>query len=187
MVAHEVRAELLLARGETDLALRTWRDNVEVMRTVRFPGMESGGDEPWSVVALGTALTAHVRYAETAAQRRTTAELAAQAVATVERLVSGSEAALDYPVTGIAIAGVAAWQLTVDGGDREAGARLLGLARAFGYNRWFPVMGWEALAAFAEAAAPGRLASWVEAYDGRRGRDLRGEVSEALAGVTSSG
>ena len=187
MVAHEVRAELLLARGETDVALSTWRDNVEAMRKVRFPGMESGGDEPWSVVALGTALTAHVRFAETPAQRRTTGELARQAVAAVERLVGGSEAALDYPVTGIAMAGLAAWQLTVDGGDREVGARLLALARSFSYNRWFPVMAWEPLAAYAEEAAPGRLASWVEAYDGRRGRDLRGEVSEALAGVTSSG
>ena len=64
---------------------------------------------------------------------------------------------------------------------------MLALARAFGYNRWFPVMDWEPLAAYADAAAPGRLASWTEAYDGRRGRDLRGEVSEALAALTSSG
>ncbi len=64
---------------------------------------------------------------------------------------------------------------------------MLALARAFSYNRWFPVMAWEPLAASAEEAAPGRLASWIEAYDGRRGRDLRGEVSDALAELTSSG
>ncbi len=114
-------------------------------------------------------------------------EMTASRIAAAGRLVNGSEVAIDYPVTGIALAGLAAWQLTVDGGDREAGARLLALARAFSYNRWFPVMAWEPLVAHAEAAAPGRLASWVEAYDGKRGRDLRGEVSEALAGVTSSG
>ena len=61
------------------------------------------------------------------------------------------------------------------------------MARAFSYNRWFPVMAWEPLASCAEAAAPGRLASWIEAYDGRRGRDLRGEVRDVLAGLTSSG
>ena len=77
MVAREVRAEILLARGETDVALRLWRDNVEAMRSLRFPGMESGGDEPWSVVALGTALTAHVRFAETPDQQRATRDLAA--------------------------------------------------------------------------------------------------------------
>jgi hypothetical protein len=187
MVAREVRAEILLSRGETDIALRLWRDNVEAMRSLRFPGMESAGDEPWSVVALGTALTAHVRFAESPAQQQATQDLAHQTVAMVERLVGGSEAALDYPVTGIALAGLGAWQLTVDGGDRGSGARMLALARAFGYNRWFPVMDWEPLAAYADGAAPGRLASWTAAYDGRRGRDLRGEVSEALAALTSSG
>jgi len=187
MLASEVRAEILVARGEVDAALRAWRDNIEVMRAVRFPGVETAGDEPWSMVALGTALTAHVRYAATPAQRRTADDLAAQAVTVLRRVVTGSEAAVDYPVTGIALAGVAAWQLTTDRGDREAGARLLALARGFSYNRWFPVMDWETLAAYAEEAAPGRLASWIETYDGRRGRDLRGEVSDALAELTSSG
>ena len=187
MVAHEVRAELLVARGDVGAALQAWCDNVEAMRAVRFPGVESAGDEPWSVVALGTALTAHVRYAVTPAQRRTTDELAAQAVTLLRRVVTGSEAAVDYPVTGIPLAGLAAWQLTTDGGDRDAGVQLLALACAFSYNRWFPVMDWEPLAAYAEAAAPGRLASWLEAYDGRRGSDLRGEVGEVLARLTSSG
>jgi tetratricopeptide (TPR) repeat protein len=186
MVAHEVRAEILVARGDVEGALRAWSRNVEAMRAVRFPGVETAGDEPWSMVALGTALTAHVRYAETPTQRRTADDLAAQAVTVLRRVVAGSEAAVDYPVTGITLAGLAVWLLTVDGGDREAGARLLALARGFSYNRWFPVMDWEPLVAYAEAAAPGRLASWLEAYDGRRGGDLRGEVGDVLGRLTSS-
>jgi hypothetical protein len=85
------------------------------------------------------------------------------------------------------LAGLGGWQLTADGGDREAGVRLLALARAFSYNRWFPVMAWEPLAAYAETAAPGRLSSVTEEYDGRRGRGLRDEVSKVLARITSSG
>jgi hypothetical protein len=186
LVAHQVEAELLLARGEVAEALSVWCDVVDRMRKVRFPGVETNEFGPWVLVSLGTALTAHVRYAETPAQRKTTRDLAGQTVATIEALMRGPEAALDYPVSGGGLAGLGAWQLTVDGGDHEAGVRLLALALAFGYNRWFPVMAWEPLATYAEAAAPGRLSSVTQEYDGRRGRDLRDEVSRVLALVTSS-
>ncbi|MFZ2015996.1 MAG: BTAD domain-containing putative transcriptional regulator [Nocardioides sp.] len=187
LVALAVRAELLHARGHHDAALHIWREAVARMRAVRFPGAETGSQGPWVLVALGTALTAHVRFAETPAQLDATAELATDTLASVAALMDGSEAAIDYPVTGGALAGLAAWQLTTDGGGREAGARLLALAHSFGYNRWFPVLAWEPLASYAEAAAPDRLASWIETYGDRRGRDLRGEVADVLGRLTSSG
>ena len=161
------------------------------MRTVRFPGVESDGLEPWVVVALGTAVTAHVRHAATSAERERTAALAHGAAHAVVALLTGPEGAVDYPVTGMALAGLGARVLTTATTDnaRDAGVRLLALAEAFGYNRWFPVMAWEPLHAYADAAAPGRLAVVRDEYASRRGYQLHGEVLIALAagGLTSSG
>jgi predicted ATPase len=187
LVAQEVRAELLVARDEPDLALRAWRDAVDRMREVRFPGMETGAFGPWLLVPLGTALTGHVRFGRTEGHAQALEELARETTVAVEGLLAGPESAMDYPVTGIALAGLGAWQLTTPGGEPDTGVRLLALARAFGYNRWFPVMAWEPLESYAEAALPGLLESVTEEYAGRRGRDLRDEVSRVLARVTSSG
>ena len=105
--------------------------------------------------------------------------------------MTGPEGAVDYPVTGMALAALSARVLATATIDRarDAGVRLLALAATFGYNRWFPVMAWEPLRAYADAAAPGRLAEVTDEYGSRRGRELRGEVLAALAAgaLTSSG
>jgi hypothetical protein len=190
MVRQQVRAELQLAKGDVDGGLASFLAVVDAMGAVRFAGVETTGLEPWVVVVLGTALTAHVRHGVTDSHRRRAAELADRALAVARTLLSGPEAAIDYPVVGTAMAGLAAWQLTERRDDAEsvaAGVRLLALAAAFGYNRWFPVMAWDPLAAYAEAAAPGRLAALGGEYDGRRGRELREDALQVVEGLTSSG
>jgi hypothetical protein len=143
------------------------------------------------VVALATALTAHVRDATTPVEQARTEALAGEATRTVEALLTGPEGAVDYPVTGMALAALSARVLTTASTDeeRDAGVRLLAIAVTFGYNRWFPVLAWEPLRAHADAAAPGRLAEVSDEYASRRGRELHGEVLAALAagGLTSSG
>jgi predicted ATPase len=191
MVQQQVRAALLLARGDVPGALDAYAACVESMRAVRFAGVESSGLEPWVVVALGAALTAHVRHGATAAQQERAVALTSDAVRVVTALLTGPEGAVDYPVTGMVLAALGARVLTtaVSDAEREAGCRLLALAVAFGYNRWFPVMAWEPLAAYAEKAAPGRLAEMLDDYGSRRGHELHAEALAALAagGVTSSG
>jgi predicted ATPase len=191
MVKLQVGAELLLARGQVEAALAAYVDSVALMREMRFAGVETSGVEPWNVVAVGTALTAHVRFGTTTAHRARAAELAERARWMVEGLMTGPDGAVDYPVTGMAIAALGAWLLserpTDDAG--ELGVRLLALARRCSYNRWFPVMGWAALAELAAGAGPGRLEAALDEYGDRLGRELRGETASVVSRVrvTSSG
>ncbi|WP_151082154.1 ATP-binding protein [Nocardioides cynanchi] len=191
VVQQQVRAELLLARGEVAAALDAWAGSVESMRAMRFAGVETNGLEPWVAVALGTALTAHVRHAPSAAQEERTAVLTGEAVRVLTGLLSGPEGALDYPVAGMLVAALGARVLdtATSSEERDAGVRLLAQALAFGYNRWFPVLAWPPLRDRAELAAPGRLAELAEEYAARRGAELHAEVLGALtgAGLTSSG
>jgi predicted ATPase len=190
MVQHQVRAELLRARGDVPAALDAYAGSVDAMRTVRFAGVESNGLEPWVLIALATALAAHVRHATTPVEQARTTALAADAARAVEALMRGPEGAVDYPVTGMTLAALSARALTTATTDRarDAGVRLLALAAAFGYNRWFPVMAWEPFRTYAEDAAPGRLAEVTDEYASRRGYELHVEVLAALAagGLTSS-
>jgi hypothetical protein len=152
------------------------------MAAIRFPGMDASGMEPWTIVARAAALTAHVRYAETAEQRAERDQLAVDLLDTGSRLLAMADSFLDYPVTGMLLAGVGAWLLDRDV-ELEAGVRLLMLARCVAYTRTVPVMAWEPLADLAERARPGRLAALLEEYDGRPGRSLTGEVADLLAQV----
>jgi hypothetical protein len=176
------RAELALARGDVATGLKVYLDAIGEMAAIRFTGMDTSGMEPWTIVAQAAALTAHVRYAETPEQRAVRDRLAVDLLDTGSRLLALADSFLDYPVTGMLLAGVGAWLLDRDL-EQEAGARLLVLARCFSYNRTFPVMAWEPLAELAERARPGRLAALLEEYDGRPGRALTGEVADLLAQV----
>jgi hypothetical protein len=192
MVKFQVGAELSLAHGDTAAGLAAFREAVTAMREVRFPSVETSGLEPWILIAVGTALTAHVRFGVTAGDRREADELGALSLELLERLMVAPEGVLDYPVAGMGLASLATWLLArapATPETAEPGVRLLALAHRFGYNRWFPVMAWDALSAYAEAAAPGRLAQRLEEYADRPATELRPEAAAVLSGVavTSSG
>jgi hypothetical protein len=156
------------------------------MSAIRFPGMETSGLEPWTLVAHSTALTAHVRYAETDEQRAERDRLGETLLDKGQRVLVTADMFLDVPVTGMMLAGVGAWLLETVRADPELGVRLLVMARRFSYNQTFPVMAWEPLAEMAERARPGRLAALLEEYDGRPGRLLTGEVADLLGQVQDS-
>ncbi len=178
------RAELALALGDRDAALAGFDAAVTEMRSMRFPGAELTGIEPWVVVAQSAALVAYVRVGDAPAHQARCVELARDVVESV-RLQLAYDGAIDYPVAGMALAATGV-ELLAAGRDLEAGIRLLALARAFGYSQTFPVMAWDALRAVADAAAPGRLDAVLEEYGDRRGRELREEGQRVLA-LTSSG
>ncbi len=191
MVKTQVRAELLLARGDLPGGLSAFDEALTGVRAVRFPGVDANGLEPWTALAASTALMAHVRFGGGADDLARTADLATQVHAILVGLLAGPEGALDYPVTGMTLAAMAGWLLRERPTAQavEHGVRLLALARRYGYNRWFPVMAWEPLVQLAEDAAPGRLTAVLEQYGDRLGRELREETVEVASrlGVTSSG
>ena len=183
-MAMGARAELALALGDRTAALAGFDGAVAEMRAMRFPGAELTGLEPWVVLAEATALTAYVRFAETAEQRRRRDDLARDVVTSV-RFQLESEGAIDYPIAGMAMASTGIG-LLASGTDLEVGVRLLALARCFSYSQTYPVMAWDTLRAIADVAAPGRLDVVLEEYGARRGRELREEGLRVLA-LTSSG
>jgi len=178
------RAELALALGDRDAALAAFDAAVAEMRSIRFPGAELTGIEPWVVVAQSAALVAYVRFAQSPAKQARRDALARDVVESV-RLQLAYEGAIDYPVAGMALAATGVGLLTA-GAEPEVGVRLLALARAFGYSQTYPVMAWDELRAVADTAAPVRLDAVLEEYGDRRGRELREEGRRVLA-LTSSG
>jgi hypothetical protein len=180
------RAELALAKGDVEVGLAHYQEAIGEMAEIRFPGMETAGLEPWTILAHSTALTAHVRYAETPAQLAKRDRLAETLLSKGRRVLSTADVFLDVPVTGMMLAGLGAWLLESGRADPDLGVRLLVMARRWSYNQTFPVMAWEPLAELAERARPGRLAALLEEYDGRPGRELTGEVADLLAQVRDS-
>ena len=185
LVTAQVRAELSLVRGDVTGGLAAFDRSLEATRQWGFGALSTNGLEPWTLIALATDLLAHVRYAESPAQHARTADLGAQIGDLLEKFSAVPDAAVDYPITGMSLAALGCWLLNRDAPETriEPAVRLLALARAFGYNRWFPVMDWEPMTALAEAAAPGLLAAVLEEYDGRQGRELRPEAERVLASV----
>jgi len=191
LVKAQVVAELHLVRGDVESGLAALDQSLTTMRAMGFAGLTSNALEPWTLIPLATSLAAYARYADNDERRVRGRELAVQAVTALRHLGDTPDAAIDYPVTGMGLAALGAWVLTVssDAADVEGGVRLVALANGFSYNRWFPVMGWDRLVTLADDAAPGRLAAVLEEYDGRQGRGLRPEAERVLGSlrVTSSG
>ena len=68
-VQSATQAELSLAKGDVEEGLASYLEAMGEMAAISFPGMETSGMEPWTILAEAAALTAHVRYAETDDQR----------------------------------------------------------------------------------------------------------------------
>jgi predicted ATPase/tetratricopeptide (TPR) repeat protein len=186
----QARAEVVLARGDVEGGLAAFDRCLEVTAAWSFFDVSTNGLEPWTLIALATDLASHARRASTPARLTRGAQLAEQARALLARFPSIADSALDYPVTGMAVAALAQWVLCHEApADPEPAIRLLAVAHQFGYNRWFPAMSWEPMVAMADDAAPGLLDAVLKDYGDRRGRDLRPEAERLLASVavTSSG
>ena len=176
MIESSARAELALARGELREGLRLYLASVEEMRGLKFAGMEPSGIEPWTLTSEAAALMAHVRHASTGEDALVRDELARVALDKTRELMVEQPSHMDYPVSGMSFAALAAWLFASDDPARQrAGVDLLALADRFSYNRTFPVMAWVPLADAAESADPGRLGVLLEEYAGRPGRELLGE------------
>ena len=202
LIRSQLQGEILLRRGDTEAGLAAFDDSLRLMREWRFAGVVMNGLEPWTLTALATDLAAHSRHARSVQRRARRQVLAGETLELLCNLGEVPESAIDFPVTGMALAALGLWVLipdaspgaasagtesgtesvtgSVTGSGTESGVRLLALAHRFGYNRWFAVLSWDDLSTTAEAAAPGRLAAVLEEYDGRRGPELLPETMRVL-------
>jgi predicted ATPase len=186
LVTSQVRAEIVLLRGDVEAGLRAFDRCLEMTRGWGFSDISTNSLEPWTLIALATDLAAHARFAETPSRVTRGAELAREMRDLLGRFSTVTDAGVDYPVTGMAVVALAQWLLRVSPDDPEPAIRMLAVAHGFGYNRWFPVMAWEPLAAAADDAAPGLLDGVLREYGERKGRELRPEAERLLAAVTLS-
>ena len=193
LATSQVRAEILLRRGHVESGLAQFDRCLEKTRSWGFFDLSTNGLEPWTLIALATDLAAHARFARTEPATARGAQLAVEIRTLLERFPAVADATLDYPITGMALAGLGQWILLRESpADPEPAVRLFALASGFGYNQWFPQMSWAPMASIADAAAPGLLDAALREYDGRRGRELRPEAERVLAALgtgdlTSSG
>ncbi len=188
LVTSQVRAEIILLRGDVEGGLAAFDRCLAITRTWSFTDGSTNGLEPWSLIALATALAAHTRFADSPARHTRGQELETEMATLLSRFHTVPDAAIDYPVTGMALAALGLRLLSLDPvPDVDGAVRLVALAQRFGYNRWFPAMDWEPMAERANAAAPGLLAAVLEEYGDRQGRELRAETERVLAAVIGIG
>ncbi|GAB2930203.1 hypothetical protein GCM10027280_17250 [Micromonospora polyrhachis] len=142
------RAELLLARGETDAGLAAYAAAVATISERGMPGMQAVAFAPWVMFPRAALVTAFTRYGRSARGDR-------DGLVREARAVLGQEGFLDVPVLGCVFFALSVWELTF--GDRSAGATLLAYADRFAFNRILPSFDWSWATSLAQPAqiAPG--------------------------------
>jgi predicted ATPase/DNA-binding SARP family transcriptional activator len=140
-----VRAEILLARGETEAGLRLWRRAVDLLRNAQGPifDIDLGPEqEPWALEAGAVAVVAHAQHGRLDLVEEVVTELPGH----LSTLLSGTAASPSYlmgfPICGALLLamGMADAERGGRAGDRAAsrtGARLIALAERFGFLRGF--------------------------------------------------
>jgi predicted ATPase len=155
------RAELLLARGETEAGLAAYDTALAAIIERGMPGGQApAAYAPWVMFARSALVAAFVRHGRPARADRD--ELMDGA-----RTVAASATLIDVPVLGCALFALAVWELTF--GDRAAGAELLAYADRFAYNRMLPSLDWAWATSLARPAriGPGQPAQLLEAVHAR--------------------
>jgi tetratricopeptide (TPR) repeat protein len=155
------RAELLLARGETEAGLAAYDTALAAIIERGMPGGQApAAYAPWVMFARSALVAAFVRHGRPARADRD--ELMDGA-----RTVAASATLIDVPVLGCALFALAVWEFTF--GDRAAGAELLAYADRFAYNRMLPSLDWAWATSLGEPAGigPGQPAQLLEAVHAR--------------------
>ncbi|MEU0265615.1 BTAD domain-containing putative transcriptional regulator [Nocardioides sp. NPDC006303] len=175
---HGARAQLLLAQGRVGEGLALFREVVETMGEMPFPGFTDDPDlVPWRVAAEAVTVVACARHGEGPEG----SDLFEALMGKAPRLVSEERRAQDYPVTGMVLLALGLWGLLRDALPREESVRLVVLADRFGYSRSFLDMRWERAVVDANRLAPGVLERVCEEYGERRGLALLDEARGVIA------
>jgi predicted ATPase/tetratricopeptide (TPR) repeat protein len=138
------RAEVLLARGETEAGLAAYAAALEDIRGRSMPGLRiPTALAPWVMVAQAAVVSAFVRHDRPAEDLRT--DLLGNARETLE--VNGF---VDVPVLGCALFALGVWEIRF--GDSPSGATLLAYADRFAYSRMVPSLDWSWATSLAQPA-----------------------------------
>ncbi len=160
MMAAVGRAELAIARGDEADGLRRYLDAAQGLRTMRWPGVEPTGVEPWGLVGDAVALAALTWYASSAEDLAVGEEMfRAGLLRCVEALRRG-DTAIDFPALGTLLYALGAWGLREVRPARMTAVEavgLLALARRFSHLTAIPSLSWDRVEPLAERHAPGVL------------------------------
>jgi predicted ATPase/tetratricopeptide (TPR) repeat protein len=128
------RAELLLARGQSQAGLAAYTQALAALRrqAVDLPNMPDGL-EPWLVLPQAAVVASHARHGLRAQDQRD--ELLAKV-----RNFTARAGVADVPVLGCTFLALGIWELTF--GDRDAGAALLAYADRYAFSRMLPSLDW---------------------------------------------
>jgi tetratricopeptide (TPR) repeat protein len=154
------RAELLLARGQTQAGLAAYTEALALLRkqAVGLPTMPDGL-EPWLVLPQAAVVASHARHGLRAQDQRD--DLLSRV-----RDLTARGGFTDVPVLGCTLLALGMWELAF--GDRDAGAALLGYAERYAFSRMLPSLDWAWATSLAQPAdippgAPAQLYESVHA------------------------
>ncbi|MFC7359876.1 ATP-binding protein [Nocardioides astragali] len=187
MVWQTAHAEVALARGDVEEALRRYDANVDTVLELEAPA----GINPWLVLAASAALVARARHGSGAPDARAD-ELRDLVLDSGGETPDGALWFTDLPLNGVLLVALAAWTLRLGPPEQHDDALwLLAIAHRWAYNRSIPVLAWEPLVELADARAPGRVGQLVVELAERPGHDLLASAAEIVqrlrcAWVTSS-
>jgi hypothetical protein len=138
------RAEVLLARGQSQAGLTAYTQALAVLRkqTVDLPTLPDGL-EPWLVLPQAAVVASHARHGLRAQDQRD--DLLARV-----RDLTARGGLTDVPVLGCTFLALGIWELTF--GDRGAGAALLGYADRYAFSRMLPSLDWAWATSLAQPA-----------------------------------
>ncbi len=171
-VTGAVRAELALARGDTEEGLRLYRVAGLEMSGITLPGLELTGLEPWALVGDAAAVTAYALHGA----GDEGADLFETLRAKTPQVLNPARPHMDYPVAGMVLHGLGTWGLFKGAIGPEDAIRLLVLADLFAYPRFTATMDPARTDEEAERVAPGLSARLREEYADRKGPDLLPEA-----------
>jgi predicted ATPase/tetratricopeptide (TPR) repeat protein len=150
------RAELLLARGQSQAGLAAYTQALAMLRkqAIDLPNVLDGL-EPWLVLPQAAVVASHARHGLRAQDQRD--DLLARV-----RDLTARGGFTDVPVLGCTFLALAIWELTF--GDRDAGAALLAYADRYAFSRMLPSLDWAWATSLAQPAdiPPGTPAQLYE-------------------------
>jgi tetratricopeptide (TPR) repeat protein len=177
-----VRAEILLARGETDAGLRQWRRAIDLMLTAEPSPfrVEERGLEPETLETEAVAVVAHARHGRLDEIAPVVEQLPGKLAAMLaEPLDRPPLYLVELPLCGALLRALAA--VDIVRGATGSGARLMALAEAFRYSRGFqPTMSAEAARQQALDADATTYEAAVREYAGLPPQQLRVAALEVL-------
>ncbi|HET6939060.1 MAG TPA: AAA family ATPase [Nocardioides sp.] len=180
-VTATVRAELALAQGEIEEGLRLYRVAGKELDSIRLPGLEMTGLEPWSLFGDAAGTTAYAIHGTGDDGRDLYERLRGKAV----QVLNPDRPRMDYPVAGLVLHGLGTWGLLRKAMDTEDAIRLLVLAELFAYPRFTVTMDPAQTNEEAERVAPGLAARLREEYGERHGPDLLPQAQEVVARIAT--